>query len=209
MVGDGGGRGDLLGAGRERALGEVGVLSRRHDEALVEATESLEQVARVGDVARLAPRRRRVDVLRARVRRAADEVGLVGIRAGRPLHDRAGMRLGGGKNPLQPALRRPAVVVGEHHEWRARRAPRRVALGGRPGARGEAQVAQRAVRRERVGAQQLLGVLAAVVPDDHLPQLAVEGLLLQRVEHPAQPDRSAVRRNHHAHAQLGHNSGVR
>src|SRR5688572_29987263 len=89
-------------------------------EALVEAPDALEQLARVGDVARLVPRARTDDRLAAGEAVQAPE--LVGIRLGPALQDAiAALGLRGLHEPLEPVRRRPAVVVGEGDEPGPRR----------------------------------------------------------------------------------------
>ena len=157
------GRGDQARAGGAGAQGEVGVLAGGDGQGVVEAAQLLEQGERVDDVAGLAPGVGRVDALGQHVGGAEEQVALVGVGLGGALDDRAGRGPGGAHGVGHPVAGRAAVVVGEGHQRGARGAPARVALGGGAGPGGEAHVAKDAGARERVVAQQRLGLVAGVV----------------------------------------------
>ncbi len=84
-------------------------------EALVEATEPFEQLARVGDVARLVPPARRGDLLRHGQPVQAPD--LVGVGLGSALEQEVAIApVRRGEQLLEPVGRGPAVVVGERDQ---------------------------------------------------------------------------------------------
>ena len=193
----------------ERPPEQVGVLGGRHLHGLVEPAQPLEQLARVGDVAGLPHERRRlVDPLREGMRAGPVDQPLVGVGDGRPLHHGAGVgprglaahpraipaggrqsssvkTTVGARAARQPALRFTAGLFAS--EARGRRTPARVS--------GWAFSISLDLR------------VPGVVGDHHLEAVAVERLLLERVQQPAEAKRPPVGGDQHA--QLGRGSSPR
>jgi hypothetical protein len=127
--------------------------------------------------------------------RGGKDLPLLRLRPGRALNHLARSAGGALGQRREPARRDPAVVVRERDELAARCAPADVPLPGRAaGPRVDRPVAQRPVGRERVIVEHARGGAGVVVVhDDQLPPLARQGLLLERVQQPAQPQVPCMR----------------
>lgn len=154
---------------------------------LIEATKLFDQRTRVQQVAGLKERTRPDDSLAAR--QSMEEMDLGRIRLGPALHERSPLARRG-QQPLEPVWMGTAIIVGEHHEWRASGPTSTVSqMRDIP---GDIRVQVRESkafgclrRRGRTG-----------IPDNHdLERLQVKRLRRKRFERKAQAGATATRDN--------------
>lgn len=121
------------------------------------------------------------------------------------MNDRPGVAPGRFERALEPLRGGHAVVVGER-DHRSRRSPPSSVTqpSGGSMAGGEVEVTQDAGGGEGVCTEQV-GSLGRgrVVHHHHLEALRVQRLIFERVEKPAQPQWSIVRRHHHGDLRSG------